>query len=186
MKASRSRILALLVFGLVLMTAMVGQAAETADLRILPIDNAKFLVGAKFDLQVELLGVHSAADIEVLVNGVPAEEFFDTVATLTQTSNDRTEWTARDVFFRNAGVKKVDVTATFDGQTLTKSVYWEVVRANATDRPAKNVILFLADGMSQGHITAARIISRGMTEGKYNDFLAIDTMDVYGTVSTSE
>ena len=45
------------------------------------------------------------------------------------------------------------------------SVKWEVF--NPTQRKAKNVILFVGDGLSVAHRTAARILSKGISEGKY-------------------
>ena len=39
---------------------------------------------------------------------------------------------------------------------------------------AKNVILFIGDGLSVAHRTAARILSKGLKEGRYGGELAID------------
>ena len=50
---------------------------------------------------------------------------------------------------------------------------------------AKNVILMIGDGMSVAHRTAARIMSKGMTEGKANGLLAMDTMQYQGMIGTS-
>ena len=45
---------------------------------------------------------------------------------------------------------------------------------------AKNVILFIGDGMSLQAREIARILSKGMTNGKYNDLLAMEKLeDVY-------
>src|SRR3981081_4268675 len=49
----------------------------------------------------------------------------------------------------------------------------------------KNVIFFLGDGMGQGPITAARILSQGMSEGKYFGLLEMDRMEYRGIVTTS-
>ena len=57
--------------------------------------------------------------------------------------------------------------------------------AEASGKKAKNVIFFLGDGTGQGPITAARILSKGMTEGKYKSLLELDQMDFRGIVTTS-
>ena len=50
---------------------------------------------------------------------------------------------------------------------------------------AKNVILFIGDGLSVAHRTAARILSKGLEEGRYGGELAIDDMPHMALVSTS-
>ena len=50
---------------------------------------------------------------------------------------------------------------------------------------AKNVILFIGDGLSVAHRTAARILSKGIVEGRYGGELAIDDMPHMALVSTS-
>lgn len=42
-------------------------------------------------------------------------------------------------------------------------------------KKAKNVILFVGDGMSLQAREVARILSKGMTNGKYNDLLAMES-----------
>jgi alkaline phosphatase len=65
----------------------------------------------------------------------------------------------------------------------TAQVTWTVRQAQAGQ--ARNVILFIADGMTVPQITAARVISRGNTEGKYNGEFAMDQMEELGLVHTS-
>jgi len=50
---------------------------------------------------------------------------------------------------------------------------------------AKNVILLLGDGMGIVHRTAARLMSRGLQNGKAAGRLAMDTLDVTGLVMTA-
>ncbi len=61
---------------------------------------------------------------------------------------------------------------------------WTGTRAAGTPR-ARNVILFLGDGMGAAHRTAARLISRGLHNGKAAGRLAMDTLPVTGMVMTS-
>jgi alkaline phosphatase len=60
-----------------------------------------------------------------------------------------------------------------------------VVVGTNSGKKAKNVIFFLGDGMGSAPITAARILSKGMTEGRYNGMLEMDRMDYRGMVTTS-
>ena len=49
---------------------------------------------------------------------------------------------------------------------------------------AKNIIFLLGDGMGMAHRTAARVISRGVADGKPKSLLAMDTLEVTGQVMT--
>jgi alkaline phosphatase len=64
-----------------------------------------------------------------------------------------------------------------------QTVTWEVFAT--PPRRARNVILFIGDGMSMAHRTAARILSKGLAEGRYGGELAIDDMPHMALVSTS-
>jgi alkaline phosphatase len=57
-------------------------------------------------------------------------------------------------------------------------------RGNASMARAKNIIFLLGDGMGMAHRTAARIISRGVADGKPKSLLAMDTLEVTGQVMT--
>ena len=52
-------------------------------------------------------------------------------------------------------------------------------------RKAKNVILFIGDGMSPAHRIAARLLSKGIAEGKAFGKLAIDDMPHMALVATA-
>lgn len=84
----------------------------------------------------------------------------------------------RDVTLSEMGDVTVEVTA---GGT-TESVVWDV-RTPAAGT-ARNVILFIADGMTVPLITAARA-ARGISEGLPTNPLAMDTFKTIGTASTS-
>jgi alkaline phosphatase len=64
------------------------------------------------------------------------------------------------------------------------SVVWDAF-ATPEGRKAKNVILFIGDGLSMAHRTAAHILSKGITEGRYGCELAIDDMPYMALVSTA-
>jgi alkaline phosphatase len=52
-------------------------------------------------------------------------------------------------------------------------------------RQARNVILFIGDGMSAAHRTAARILSKGLVEGRYRGGLAMDAMPHMALLGTA-
>jgi alkaline phosphatase len=66
---------------------------------------------------------------------------------------------------------------------LPAQVAWDVYATGA--RKAKNVILFIGDGMSIANRTAARILSKGIKEGKYNGQLSFDDMPHMALLGTS-
>ena len=64
------------VLAAALLVCLLGAAAwAEAKLVVLPIDRAKFWVGQKFDMEVELRGA-KAEEIKITLNGKDAGEFF--------------------------------------------------------------------------------------------------------------
>lgn len=173
---------------LLLTMALVPVIAQDApSVLILPVNQAQFLPGALFDVRVEVRAAELPADFAVTINGEDASAFFNADASMDSWTAeesfigaDTQAPTWRDVSLAEAGEYVVEVTA----GGATTSVTW-VVREAATERTAKNVILFIADGSNVGLITAARLLSRGMTEGRYNDRLTFEQWDEIGLVSTS-
>lgn len=163
-------------------------AAGPADIRILPIDRAKFLAGSRFDLRVEVSPVGTADRIDIAVvddRGRPAPVLVGEPESSNDGGPESREITYRQISYPDAGSYRVQVRVTGGGETSSAEVRHEVVLARAGSRPAKNVIFFLGDGMGQAPITAARILSKGITEGKYNGLLEMDTMEFRGLVGTS-
>lgn len=85
---------------------------------------------------------------------------------------------------------------TADGAEATATLIveaWQESPNTAGARPAdgvalprvRNVILLLGDGMGLASRTAARIVSRGLTDGKSNGLLSMDRMEATGLVMTS-
>ncbi len=160
---------------------------EGARLRILPIDKAKFLAGAKFDLRVEATGIDPAtSSIAISVSG-PKGPAPILVGDPEQTSSaaDSLEVTYRGLAYPDPGTYLVEAVVESGGASASAEVAHEVVVAEVRDKPAKNVIFFLGDGMGAPAITAARILSKGISEGKYRGLLEIDRMEYRGFVSTS-
>ena len=65
----------------------------------------------------------------------------------------------------------------------SREVTWTVYETGP--RQAKNVILFIGDGMSLAHRVAARLLSKGIAEGKAGGKLAMDEMPHMALVSTA-
>ncbi|KAH7033592.1 alkaline phosphatase H [Microdochium trichocladiopsis] len=70
------------------------------------------------------------------------------------------------------------VTLNFYGSEQTVANW--VVRPLATKRKAKNVILFIGDGMTTNMITAARLLGHKSINGKYQSLLKLDEFPVIG------
>jgi alkaline phosphatase len=62
-------------------------------------------------------------------------------------------------------------------------VTWDVYASGP--RRVKNVILFIGDGMTIANRTAARVLSKGISEGKYQGRLAFDDMPNTAMIGTS-
>lgn len=69
-------------------------------------------------------------------------------------------------------------TLTYYGGSKTVATW--TVRDLATVRKAKNVVLFIGDGMTTNMITAARLIAHKQINGKYQTRLALDKFPVLG------
>jgi alkaline phosphatase len=77
------------------------------------------------------------------------------------------------------------VRASLDG-AAARTVSFDVVSWEGKGPRARNVILMIGDGMGTAHRTAARIVSRGLVEGRYrNGLLEMDTMPATGLIMTS-
>lgn len=163
--------------------AVVLSSAPLGALNIYPVDKAQILAGAQFDFKVELDGLAEGA-VSVTINGGKVS------AVLGQEASALVEKDAKGVeasalLLRNskivkAGEYKVEVKAGSASKTVTWTVYPAAARPTA-----RNVIFLIADGLSVGHRTAARILSKGNTEGTSNGLLAMDQMDRTGLAGTS-
>lgn len=169
-------------------TKAVGRAKPgSPQLRIFPLDRAKFLAGARFDLRVEATGVDPASariEIEVAGPSGPAPVLVGEPER-TSVALDSLEVTYRGLAYPDAGAFTVRARVQSRGRPATAEVHHEVVLAEAPNPRAKNVIFFLGDGMGQPAITAARILSKGIIEGKYHGLLEMDRMQYRGLVGTS-
>jgi alkaline phosphatase len=161
--------------------AAAGWASPSAAQTIYPLTRAEILAGSKFDLKVEVPGEIAAADIKVTINGRDAAAVLAKPATVKANEDGlgHTAYWIKDAAIGQTG--RYEVKAITGDKTST--VTWEVF--GTPRRRAKNVILFIGDGMAVAHRTAARILSKGLVQGRYGGELAIDDMPHMALVSTS-
>ncbi len=163
---------------LVLMAFAHGAQAQT----IYPINRAEILSGASFDFKVEFPGAPAADAVKITINGQDPAALFGKPGNFVRNEDglDHSAYIIRGVKVTKPGAYTVEAK---NGASAAK-VGWEVF-GNKTPKAAKNVILFIGDGLSIAHRTAARILSKGIVEGKYGGELAIDDMPYMALVSTA-
>lgn len=148
---------------------------------VYPIDRAEILAGAEFDFKVEFPGLVDPTTLKVTVNGEDHAAAFGRAGTFVEREDgkEQSALILRGVTLTKPGPVTVDVS---DG-TRQRSVTWTVY--DTGPRKAKNVILFIGDGMSPAHRVAARILSKGITEGRSRGKLAMDDMPHMALVATA-
>lgn len=187
-RARRAVLTAILLAVALSMPPGRAAAQETApEVRILPVDRATFLAGATFDMRIEVHAEALPDDFAVSINGDPADSTFGAPLheAWTIDGDDALQQPVQSVTWRGvaleaAGAYTVSVTA--GGKTNTAR--WEVRPAQAS-AGARNVVLFIADGMTVPLMTAARVISRGNPGGKFSAPFTIDQMPEVGLIHTS-
>lgn len=167
---------------LLLAGACLFAALPAGAQTIYPIDNAAILTGALFDLKVEFPGLAAASALKVTVNGVDHAQALGKAAAFIEKEDgkDQSALMLRDVAITAPGRYLVRAT---DG-TRTQEVTWEVYDTPGPQK-AKNVILFIGDGMTLAHRTAARMLAKGISEGKYHGRLSFDQFPNTALVSTA-
>jgi alkaline phosphatase len=159
--------------------ALLGAGAQAQT--IYPIDHAEILAGSRFDMKVEFPGLADPAQVALTLNGRPVAELLGKEPTFVEREDGR-EMSAlmlRDAALQRPGTYLVRAS---DG-AHTREVAWSVYETGR--RKARNVILFIGDGMSPAHRVAARILSKGIVEGKSPGKLAIDDMLHMALVATA-
>jgi alkaline phosphatase len=148
---------------------------------IYPIDRAEILSGARFDFKVEFPDKVDPAKLKVTVNGRDYAAAFGQAGTFIEREDgkEQSALMLRDAVLTVPGSVVVEAG---DG-TRSRKVTWTVY--DTGPRKAKNVILFIGDGMSPSHRVAARLLSKGITEGKSLGKLAMDDMPHMALVATA-
>jgi hypothetical protein len=140
--------------------SIAGSASSAQT--IYPIDRAEILSGARFDFKIEFSGLADPAKIAVSLNGQDYAKAFGKTATFIEREDgkDQSALMLRDVSLTRPGSYKIHVTDGVQSREITWNVY------GTAPRKAKNVILFIGDGMSPAHRVAARLLAKGIAEGK--------------------
>lgn len=164
-------------------STILAAAAQAAE--VYPLDRATILSGSPFDFKVEFASVVKPEDVKITVNGQDYKAALgkDAEFVAEEKGKDKVFGSAvilRGVTLANAGDYKVEVSAGAETKNVTWTVYGTPAQAKA-----KNVIFLIADGLSVAHRTAARIMSKGMTEGKANGRLNMDDVPPVAFVGTS-
>jgi alkaline phosphatase len=163
--------------GIAIAMAASAGSAQT----VYPIDRADILSGARFDFKVEFAGLADPSKISITLNGKDYAQVFGKAGTFVEreAGKDQSALLLRDVSLGDAGVYNIRAT---DGAE-TRELRWNVY--DTGPRKAKNVILFIGDGMSPAHRVAARLLAKGIAEGKAFGKLAIDDMPHMALVATA-
>ena len=160
---------------------VLASASPLLAQTVYPIDRAAILAGAKFDFKVEFPDRVDPAKLKVTVNGEDYAAVFGRAGNFIEREEgkEQSALMLRDVALTKPGRVTVEVGDGTRSRTLAWTVY------DTGPRRAKNVILFIGDGMSPAHRTAARLLSRGIAEGKSLGKLAIDDMPHMALVATA-
>lgn len=161
------------------------RGTDDVGITILPVDRAEFRAGGLFDLRVEVTGIDPVdTPVTIEVSGPD-----DSPAAILNDAPDRSSGNTDELIIEYPGLtypSEGDYTVTVsvgDSDPVVDSVTHTTYSAGSGG--AKNVIFCLGDGMGQGPITAARVLSKGIAEGKYFGKLEMDRMDYLGHVMTS-
>lgn len=99
-------------------------AITSKAIKVLPINQAKFWQGQRFDFEVEL--PLTTSQVAVTINGEDASKVFKQAPILTQQST-HISYRINDVAFKEVGEKHVNVVAATSQGTLKQSAKYNVV-----------------------------------------------------------
>jgi alkaline phosphatase len=186
-------------------------ASAATHIRIMPPDGGVIAAGQQFDIRVEAESDSTGGDLPrklvVLVNGrdITGQNLLEAgpdgergaggtgAAGSNIAARDRaapafrntTNFLIRRYSVPAAGTLMIEA-RTADGTSARSRLTVEPWTGGASGAPrARNIILLLGDGLGAAHRTAARIVSRGLRNGKAAGRLAMDTMGVTGMVMTA-
>src|SRR5258705_3157225 len=131
--------------------ALACVVAPASAQTIYPLDRAEILAGARFDLKVEFPGAPAQGAVDVLIDGRPAAEVLGKAVTFVEKEDggSLSAYWMRDVDLKAPG----NYTVVAKNGDKSASVSWQVY--DTPPQRAKNVILFIGDGLSVAHRTAA-------------------------------
>ncbi len=149
---------------------------------------ARFLTGQRFDLAATATpdAGQTITAIEFLVDdvAVPGTAAL-TAATGGSPPAGRVQGVLRAYSNNTPGVHTLTVRVTqSDGMITERDGNFEIAGVEERGARAKNVIFLIGDGMGIAHRTAARIMAKGVAQGKTRGLLAMDTMPYTGMAIT--
>ena len=182
-------------------------ASAATRIRIMPPDGGVLAAGQRLDVRVEATSDDAAPPrgLTVSINGKDVTRLnilavgadgergaggTGTDATVRRVHRagaapaNTTNFLLRDFSAAIPGVLLIEA-RTADGVRASVRLTVERWQARGPAASARNVILLLGDGMGIAHRTAARLVSRGLHNGKAAGRLAMDTLDVTGLVMTA-
>jgi alkaline phosphatase len=166
---------------LMLPVSVPRAGAGEVSLRIMPPSGTTLAVGQRFDIRVEAHDVAaSSARLRVFLDGAELAEQTASAAAGTPDLH----FTRREVTLTRPGTHTLEARlgdAATARVTLT-AFDWQHAVPGASR--ARNVILLLGDGMGVAQRTAARLVARGIENGRARGHLAMDSLDVTGLVMT--
>ncbi len=175
-------------------------AEPNTGLRIMPPTETQLIVGQRFDLRIETQIPATTAPtlVSLTVNGTSiAASFATTISSQDTTDPSGLESgkktlstllygnTVRNLTFNAPGSYTVVATVKVDGTNRTITNNYRVAAYAFKPNTVKHVVFFLGDGMGLPVRSAARIIGKGIFEGRGKGKLNMDSMDEYGLVHTS-
>jgi alkaline phosphatase len=191
---------------------LLAMSSAATQLRIVPTDRATFAVGQRYDLRVEatndageasapprglrvFVDANEVTKRNLLDRGVGGERGAGGTGCTHPSipANKRsgkappnsTNFLVRDLTFNSAGAHRIEA-RTDDGTKASVSItVFDWNRGRSGMPRARNVILFLGDGMGVAHRTAARVLARGVTAGRADGALAMDSLPITGEVMTA-
>lgn len=184
---------------LVIFSALVVCARAETVLRVIPPQGATFAPGQHFDIRIEADDLRGQPrQFTVEVNGHDQKrEIFGTeefkTFRLSQVGRGVTSSNVlnggvirRDWSLDRPGKYEIKATLTdANGAKLTATSTIEVANLQPSTNRARNIILFIGDGMGASVRTAARTMSKGIEGGKAKGLLEMDQMETVGLVMTS-
>ena len=130
---------------------------------VYPVDQAQILAGSRFDFKVELPERVAQSDIRITVNGADYTAAFGKPVTYIEKEDGKEQSALYAARYRTDQARHLRHQSV--GRNRSRDLSWNVYDTSA--RKAKNVILFIGDGMSPAHRVAARLLSKGISEGTF-------------------
>lgn len=170
--------------------AATAAAALPSSVSLVPPDGARFLEGQRFDIRVEGKGTGPYA-ATLTLDGAPltfTSGAQDSAATDGITTAGWGGFNRRGHAIAAPGLHTLQATFTDATGTVTVTSRIQVLglggHGRGERRAARNVIIFLGDGMGVAHRTAARLVKYGVAGGDPLGHLEMDGFPGTGLVST--